>query len=99
MRTLRLIRAGLGRSSHAVPEQTRRSPLKPADVASAGVLLESGGLGQLRSDIRSATGALLIEQNDEWLVNRRYLSAESISHILDDQDDTEQKEVTELKAG
>src|SRR5947209_3579405 len=28
-------------------------------------------------------GALLIEQNDEWLVQRRYLSAESMTQILD----------------
>ena len=28
-------------------------------------------------------GALLIEQNDEWLVSHRYLSAESIALILD----------------
>jgi transposase-like protein len=27
-------------------------------------------------------GALLIEQNDEWLANRRYLSAESMTLIL-----------------
>ena len=31
-------------------------------------------------------GALLIEQNDEWLVSRRYLSAESIALILEDAD-------------
>jgi transposase-like protein len=29
------------------------------------------------------TGALLIEQNDEWLVSRRYLSVESMALILD----------------
>jgi hypothetical protein len=28
-------------------------------------------------------GALLSEQNDEWLVQRRYLSVESMSLILD----------------
>jgi transposase-like protein len=28
-------------------------------------------------------GALLIEQNDEWLVTRRYLSVESMALILD----------------
>jgi putative transposase len=36
-----------------------------------------------KSAIRLA-GALLIEQNDEWLVSRRYLSAESMSLILAD---------------
>jgi putative transposase len=34
------------------------------------------------SAIRLA-GALLIEQNDEWLVARRYLSAESIALVLE----------------
>ncbi|MCA1680802.1 MAG: IS256 family transposase [Actinobacteria bacterium] len=30
------------------------------------------------------TGALLIEQNDEWLVSRRYLSEESLALLADD---------------
>jgi len=49
------------------------------------------------------TGALLIEQNDEWLVSRRYLSAESIALVLSEpgQDDEHTpsqitKEATEL---
>jgi len=42
-------------------------------------------------------GALLIEQNDEWLVNRRYLSAESITLILNDHDQHEREELAELK--
>ena len=49
------------------------------------------------SAIRLA-GALLIEQNDEWLVSRRYLSEESLALVLDDTG-TEQEEVTaELQA-
>ncbi|HEV7808296.1 MAG TPA: IS256 family transposase, partial [Solirubrobacteraceae bacterium] len=38
-----------------------------------------------RSAIRLA-GALLIEQNDEWLVSRRYLSEESLALVLGDHD-------------
>jgi transposase-like protein len=43
-------------------------------------------------------GALLIEQCDEWLVARRYLSVESIALVLEDQGDEERKEVVELQA-
>jgi putative transposase len=38
------------------------------------------------SAIRLA-GALLVEQNDEWLVGRRYLSAESLALVLVDEDE------------
>jgi len=38
------------------------------------------------SAIRLA-GALLIEQNDEWLVSRRYLSEESLALLADDAHD------------
>jgi transposase-like protein len=49
-------------------------------------------------------GALLIEQKDEWLVGRRYLSAESMTQILDAEQTEEvmttenNKEVIELNA-
>jgi len=47
------------------------------------------------SAIRLA-GALLIEQNDEWLVCKRYLSEESLALVLEDQGDEDQ-EVVELQ--
>jgi len=42
-------------------------------------------------------GAMLIEQNDEWLVCRRYLSEESLALVLEDQGD-QGKETPELQA-
>ncbi|MDQ3241161.1 MAG: hypothetical protein M3Q43_07205, partial [Actinomycetota bacterium] len=36
------------------------------------------GVGDHQALLTHATGSLLVEQNDEWLVGRRYLSAESI---------------------
>ncbi|MCA1678874.1 MAG: IS256 family transposase [Actinobacteria bacterium] len=42
-------------------------------------------------------GSLLVEQNDEWLVGRRYLSAESIALVLVDEDEREE-EVRALQA-
>ena len=42
-------------------------------------------------------GAMLIEQNDEWLVCRRYLSEESLALVLEDQGD-QPKEAPELQA-
>ena len=43
-------------------------------------------------------GAMLIEQNDEWLVCKRYLSEESLALVLEDQSEEEQ-EVAQLQAG
>jgi putative transposase len=44
-------------------------------------------------------GALLIEQNDEWLVGRHYLSAESLALVLVDEDERAQiEEVVALEA-
>lgn len=42
-------------------------------------------------------GALLIEQNDEWLLTRGYLSRESIGLVLEDQAEANEKEVASLE--
>ena len=42
-------------------------------------------------------GALLIEQNDEWLLARGYLSRESIALVLEDQGDEDESEVAALE--
>jgi len=48
--------------------------------------------------IRLAT-SLVIEQNDEWLVGRRYLSLDSLAPLLEERrEDTDREEVLELTA-
>jgi hypothetical protein len=41
-------------------------------------------------------GMLLIEQNDEWLVARRYLSQESLALVLDPEPAPATQEVAQL---
>jgi transposase-like protein len=51
-----------------------------------------------RSLIRLAA-SVVIEQNDEWLVGRRYLSVHSLDTVLDrEKEETQQEEVRELTA-
>jgi len=50
-----------------------------------------------RSLIRLAA-SVVIEQNDEWLVGRRYLSAHSLDAVLDQNEDKDREETPELTA-
>ena len=50
-----------------------------------------------QSAIRLA-GALLIEQNDEWLVSRRYLSEESLALVLEDSNTRDEEVTAQLHA-
>jgi hypothetical protein len=50
-----------------------------------------------RSLIRLAA-SVVIEQNDEWLVGKRYLSQHTLEAILTDQEEKDRKETPELAA-
>ncbi|HWB70103.1 MAG TPA: transposase [Solirubrobacterales bacterium] len=49
------------------------------------------------SSVIRLVGALLIEQGDEWLLTRGYLSKESIALVLEDQGDPSGSEVVALE--
>ncbi len=49
------------------------------------------GVGDHQALLTHATGSLLVEQNGEWLVGRRYLSAESIGLVLEDEADRKEE--------
>ena len=74
-------------------ERFNREVGRRTDVV--GIFSDDGSLIRL-------AGMLCIEQNDEWLVGRGYLSAESISLVLTGPDDHQPKEskqeVPELQA-
>jgi transposase-like protein len=69
-------------------ERVNREIGRRSDVV--GIFPNDAGLIRLAA-------SLLIEQNDEWLVGRRYLSAESIALVLEDEGD-QRREVAELQA-
>ena len=49
--------------------------------------------------LRRLAASVVIEQNDEWLVGKRYLGIHSLDEVLNDQkDDKPRKETRELTA-
>ena len=63
------------------PSCARRTRSSASTARSAAAAMWSGSSPTTPGAIRLA-GALLIEQNDEWLVSRRYLSEESLALVL-----------------
>jgi hypothetical protein len=85
-----------GRIDAAAADVLRGHDLHERDEMPEDVLDELQALAErrVRLGIRLA-GMLCIEANDEWLVGRRYLSAESISLVLTGRDDHSPKETKE----
>ncbi len=82
---------GNQRASTPSRSRTGRNSARPtrssgSTARSAAAPTSSASFPNDRSAIRLA-GALLIEQNDEWLVGRRYLSVESLALLLVDEDE------------
>ena len=61
------------------------------DLSLVGIFPDNASL------IRLAT-SLVIEQNDEWLVGRRYLSLDSLAPLLEERGEENREEVLELTA-
>lgn len=77
------------RETHDYSERVKCEIARRADVV--------GIIPNDAATIRLA-GALLIEQNDEWLVGRRYLGEGSLALLLEDHAEAGHEEVKELPA-
>ena len=90
-RLLSLPRAALAEAALDQPAGAGQPRDRAAEATSSG----SSPMTPLRS---GSPAPCLIEQNDEWLVGRRYLSEESLALVLEDQGDEGREVVAELQA-
>ena len=87
----RLLRVPAPRTGASCARPTRSS----ASTARSAAAPTSSASSPTTAALIRLAGMLCIEQNDEWLVGRGYLSAESISLVLAGPDDHTDKEIKE----
>jgi len=75
------IEAVMGHRAHLAPFIPATNPLERVNKE-IGRRSDVVGIFPNDASVIRLAGALLSEQNDEWLVQRRYLSAESMALIL-----------------